>query len=209
MPRDTLLSGWRFEDSAFSDVDWGCGYPSDVNTKRWMRDNLEPVFGWPNICRFSWGPATEVLEKRGRRLRSIYRSIERSPAQLQPLRLRRLPGRPCDLPGEEGQKGGAGRAGFVRPDRPGLRRRRASLTRKATTCRAPYQPGRPRYHLLILPARNPQNHGVHSVRWADDAEDPAQAQQRQQMAQFLGAKKQKVERHSFFASAMLEPVEAW
>ena len=67
VPRDTLLSGWRFEDPAFTDVDWGCGYPSDVNTKRWMRDNLEPVFGWPNICRFSWGPATEVLEKQARR----------------------------------------------------------------------------------------------------------------------------------------------
>jgi ribonuclease H2 subunit A len=119
VPRDTLLSGWRFEDPAFTDVDWGCGYPSDVNTKRWMRDNLEPVFGWPNICRFSWGPATEVLEK------------------------------------------------------------------------------------------NPQNHGAHVVRWADDAEDPAQVKQRQQMAQFLGAKKQKVDCHSFFASAMLEPVETW
>ena len=120
VPRDTLLSCWRFEDPAFTDVDWGCGYPSDVNTKRWMKDNLDPVFGWPNICRFSWGPATEVLEK------------------------------------------------------------------------------------------NPQDHGVHVVRWADDAEDPAQAKQRQQMAQFLGAaKKQKVDRHSLLASAMLEPVEAW
>ena len=57
--------------------------------------------------------------------------------------------------------------------------------------------------------RNPQNHCAHVVRWADDAEDPAQVQQRQQMAQFLGAKKQKVDRHSLFASAMLEPVEAW
>ena len=38
----------------------------------------------------------------------------------------------------------------------------------------------------------------------------AQAKQRQQMAQFLGAaKKQKVDRHSLLASAMLEPVEAW
>ena len=50
---------------------------------------------------------------------------------------------------------------------------------------------------------------MHAVRWADDAEDPAQVKQRQQMAQFLGAKKQKVERHNLFASAMLEPVEAW
>ena len=39
-----------------------------------MRDNVEPVFGWPNIVRFSWGPATEVLEKCARRLKSQARA---------------------------------------------------------------------------------------------------------------------------------------
>ena len=28
-----------------------------------MKDNLHPVFGWPDIVRFSWGPAKEVMDK--------------------------------------------------------------------------------------------------------------------------------------------------
>lgn len=121
MPRDTLLQSWRFEDARLgSDYDWGCGYPSDKDTQRWMRDNLDPVFGWPNVVRFSWGPATEVLEK------------------------------------------------------------------------------------------NPQTHGVREVRWGDEASaDPEKQQQRSQMEQYFGMKKQRVERHSFFASSMLEAVEGW
>jgi len=41
----------------------GNGYPSDVRTKLWMRRNLDPVFGWPSIVRFSWKPAALLLEK--------------------------------------------------------------------------------------------------------------------------------------------------
>jgi len=43
--------------------DWGCGYPSDELTKRWMANNLHPVFGFPDLVRFSWGPCKEVLDK--------------------------------------------------------------------------------------------------------------------------------------------------
>jgi hypothetical protein len=32
-----------------------------------MRDNLDPVFGWPSLVRFSWGPALEVLHKEPRK----------------------------------------------------------------------------------------------------------------------------------------------
>ena len=28
-----------------------------------MRANLQPVFGWPDLVRFSWGPSKEVLDK--------------------------------------------------------------------------------------------------------------------------------------------------
>ena len=38
----------RFEDQGMgNDYNWGCGYPSDKDTQRWMRDNLDPIFGWP------------------------------------------------------------------------------------------------------------------------------------------------------------------
>lgn len=64
VPRDTLLNEWQWEDPRMrNDREWGCGYPSDVNTKRWMKDNLQPVFGWPDLVRFSWGPAKEVMDK--------------------------------------------------------------------------------------------------------------------------------------------------
>ena len=61
MPRDRILGGWRFDDPALGDdYKWGCGYPSDKDTQRWMRDNLDPIFGWPDVVRFSWGPSLEV-----------------------------------------------------------------------------------------------------------------------------------------------------
>lgn len=41
---------------------FGSGYPSDPKCKAWMRDNLrDPVFGWSDIVRFSWGPAKKML----------------------------------------------------------------------------------------------------------------------------------------------------
>ncbi|KAJ4348046.1 uncharacterized protein N0V89_009418 [Didymosphaeria variabile] len=43
-------------------VVWGSGYPSDVRTTTWLKQNMDPVFGWGNECRFSWGTAKELLE---------------------------------------------------------------------------------------------------------------------------------------------------
>ena len=61
VPRDKILQNWVFEDHRLSqNRDWGCGYPSDELTKQWMRDHLHPVFGWPDLVRFSWGPAKDV-----------------------------------------------------------------------------------------------------------------------------------------------------
>jgi ribonuclease H2 subunit A len=41
---------------------WGSGYPSDARTSSWLKNNMDPVFGWGNECRFSWGTAKELLE---------------------------------------------------------------------------------------------------------------------------------------------------
>ncbi|KAB8228703.1 ribonuclease H-like domain-containing protein [Aspergillus alliaceus] len=41
---------------------WGSGYPSDSKCVSWLRRNMDPIFGWGNECRFSWGTAKEVLE---------------------------------------------------------------------------------------------------------------------------------------------------
>jgi len=64
VPRDYLLHNWNFEDERLgADRAWGCGYPSDEHCKRWLRENLDPVFGWPDLVRFSWGPAKDALDK--------------------------------------------------------------------------------------------------------------------------------------------------
>lgn len=43
-------------------VAWGSGYPSDARTSTWLKANMDPIFGWGNECRFSWGTAKELLE---------------------------------------------------------------------------------------------------------------------------------------------------
>ena len=44
---------------------WGSGYPSDGRCISWLKRNIDPVFGWGNECRFSWGTAKDLLEAEG------------------------------------------------------------------------------------------------------------------------------------------------
>ncbi|KAF1966874.1 ribonuclease HI large subunit [Bimuria novae-zelandiae CBS 107.79] len=46
------------------DAAWGSGYPSDGRTTSWLKQNMDPVFGWGNACRFSWGTAKDLLERK-------------------------------------------------------------------------------------------------------------------------------------------------
>jgi ribonuclease H2 subunit A len=32
----------------------GCGYPGDKDTRAWLREHMDPVFGFPSLVRFSW-----------------------------------------------------------------------------------------------------------------------------------------------------------
>lgn len=40
----------------------GSGYPGDPLTKKWLRAHIDPVFGWPDVVRFSWSTCKELLE---------------------------------------------------------------------------------------------------------------------------------------------------
>lgn len=40
---------------------WGSGYP-DPKCQSWMRNNMDPFFGWGSECRFSWSTAKDMLE---------------------------------------------------------------------------------------------------------------------------------------------------
>ena len=41
---------------------FGCGYPSDPSTKKWLKDSFDPNFGFPSIVRFSWSTARKMLQ---------------------------------------------------------------------------------------------------------------------------------------------------
>ena len=41
---------------------WGSGYPSDTRCSSWLKQNMDPLFGWGSECRFSWGTAKDLLE---------------------------------------------------------------------------------------------------------------------------------------------------
>jgi len=74
--RDAWIEGWIFEEDAHEcsemtgmqgikrlwSEELGSGYPSDPNTKTWVKDSLEKTFGYPSIARFSWTTIKVVLD---------------------------------------------------------------------------------------------------------------------------------------------------
>ncbi|KAG2186400.1 hypothetical protein INT43_002838 [Umbelopsis isabellina] len=67
--RDAILKKWKFIEPTLSESIsqvFGSGYPSDPNTVRWLNENLDPVFGYPNVIRFSWSTTATILEKNGK-----------------------------------------------------------------------------------------------------------------------------------------------
>jgi ribonuclease H2 subunit A len=44
---------------------WGSGYPSDSKCVAWLKQTVDPAFGWGSECRFSWGTVKDMLEAKG------------------------------------------------------------------------------------------------------------------------------------------------
>jgi len=63
--RDHALQDWEFPagDNVHIGPGWGSGYPGDDVTKKFLRNNIDPVFGFPNIVRDSWSTAFSLLDK--------------------------------------------------------------------------------------------------------------------------------------------------
>ncbi|KAK0204913.1 ribonuclease H-like domain-containing protein [Desarmillaria ectypa] len=63
--RDACIETWTFEEANYKPpmAEMGSGYPSDPNTKEWMRNCMDPVFGFPKVVRFSWATAKTILER--------------------------------------------------------------------------------------------------------------------------------------------------
>jgi len=63
--RDRMLENWNYSESSDMTHDFGSGYPSDPKCKSWMEKLSDPVFGYPDIMRFSWAPSKQQLSKMG------------------------------------------------------------------------------------------------------------------------------------------------
>ncbi|GAA5969937.1 hypothetical protein JCM21900_004452 [Sporobolomyces salmonicolor] len=68
--RDRVLEQWRFVEGEEVEKNeaarrFGSGYPSDPKTVAWLQDNFHPIFGFPNVARFSWAPVRNALQKKG------------------------------------------------------------------------------------------------------------------------------------------------
>lgn len=85
--RDAWVTGWAFEEHESSPhysfpEERGSGYPSgtklhylrvlcisnertpaDPKTQAWLRDAVEPTFGFPSLVRFSWATVKVALDK--------------------------------------------------------------------------------------------------------------------------------------------------
>lgn len=63
--RDHALRVWTFpEGLTLTHEDFGSGYPGDPKTKAFLEDNVDRVFGFPRIVRFSWATARNVLKRK-------------------------------------------------------------------------------------------------------------------------------------------------
>jgi len=62
--RDHALRNWKFIGNKMSVDKLGSGYPADPNTKKYLNDIINPVFGFTKIVRFSWSTAAVLMDKK-------------------------------------------------------------------------------------------------------------------------------------------------
>ncbi|XP_069677902.1 ribonuclease H2 subunit A-like [Periplaneta americana] len=61
--RDRALKIWTFQEGIEATYeDFGSGYPNDPVTKAFLAKNIDPVFGFPQLVRFSWSTAGKILQ---------------------------------------------------------------------------------------------------------------------------------------------------
>ncbi|XP_049872321.1 ribonuclease H2 subunit A [Pectinophora gossypiella] len=61
--RDHALKVWKFQEGLDMDhTEFGSGYPGDPLTKKFIREQIDNVFGYPLLVRFSWSTAELMLQ---------------------------------------------------------------------------------------------------------------------------------------------------
>ncbi|WWC64531.1 ribonuclease HII [Kwoniella dejecticola CBS 10117] len=53
------------EEEVRQPINRGSGYPSDPKTQAFLKENIDPVFGYKGIVRFSWATIKVLLDKNG------------------------------------------------------------------------------------------------------------------------------------------------
>ncbi|EGV66232.1 hypothetical protein CANTEDRAFT_112777 [Yamadazyma tenuis ATCC 10573] len=62
--RDLYLHYYNQKDPLLRGTEMGSGYPSDPRTSRWLKEQINPVFGWHfGVLRYSWQTAKDSLDK--------------------------------------------------------------------------------------------------------------------------------------------------
>lgn len=63
--RDDRLRNWTFAQTLepAASGHFGSGYPGDDKTVKWLKENMDDVFGFPDVVRFSWSTTEELLKK--------------------------------------------------------------------------------------------------------------------------------------------------
>ena len=64
--RDYCLKNWVFEDGPVpvKHRQFGCGYPGDPVTVKWLEDHVHEWHGFPDIVRFSWSSCQRILDEK-------------------------------------------------------------------------------------------------------------------------------------------------
>ncbi|CAK9782406.1 ribonuclease H-like protein [Cutaneotrichosporon oleaginosum] len=68
--RDRYIEHWTDPEGPLpgqdaAEVIHGSGYPSDPRTQAFLREHVDPVFGYRGMVRFSWATVRVLLEKQG------------------------------------------------------------------------------------------------------------------------------------------------
>lgn len=64
---EALLEAYNHQLSTSSEsehVTWGSGYPSDARCVDWLKAAIDPIWGFGNECRMSWGTVKDMLEQK-------------------------------------------------------------------------------------------------------------------------------------------------
>lgn len=62
--RDRTIQNWKYPENFENCTEGiGSGYPNDPTTKEFLTKNIDDIFGFPHLVRFSWSTAAKILEK--------------------------------------------------------------------------------------------------------------------------------------------------